>query len=153
MRPSILARLKSGPTAISVLIFTLLLPRADAASLAVVSAILLSLAPSARAQAPSDLRWGGDHEGGAPFVEADPNDPTRLVGFDVEVAELIARGLGRTPRFVFVAFSILIARQLVDGRHPPCACFGAWSHRPLSGAHLVRNAVLVAVAVVALWAP
>ncbi len=86
------------------LIFTLLLPRADAASLAVVSAILLSLAPSARAQAPSDLRWGGDHEGGAPFVEADPNDPTRLVGFDVEVAELIARGLGRTPRFVFVAF-------------------------------------------------
>ena len=26
------------------------------------------------------LRWGGDAEGGAPFVEADPNDPTVLRG-------------------------------------------------------------------------
>ena len=54
---------------------------------------------------------------------------------------------------LLVAFSVLIGRQLVDGRHPPCACFGAWSHRPLSGAHLVRNAVMILVAIVALWAP
>jgi uncharacterized membrane protein YphA (DoxX/SURF4 family) len=54
---------------------------------------------------------------------------------------------------LLVAFSVLIARQLVDGRHPPCACFGAWSDRPLSGAHLVRNAVMILVAIVALWAP
>jgi hypothetical protein len=54
---------------------------------------------------------------------------------------------------LLVAFSVLIARQLVDGRHPPCACFGAWSHRPLSGTHLVRNAVMILVAIVALWAP
>jgi uncharacterized membrane protein YphA (DoxX/SURF4 family) len=54
---------------------------------------------------------------------------------------------------LLVAFSVLIARQLFDGRHPPCACFGAWSHRPLSGAHLVRNAVMILVAIVALWAP
>jgi His/Glu/Gln/Arg/opine family amino acid ABC transporter permease subunit len=74
------------------------------ASIGVVAAIILSLASTTRAQTTPDLRWGGDPEGGAPFVEADPNDPTRLVGFDVEVAELIARGLGRTPRFVFVAF-------------------------------------------------
>jgi His/Glu/Gln/Arg/opine family amino acid ABC transporter permease subunit len=87
-----------------VLLFTLL-PRADVASIGVVAAIILSLASPARAQTTSELRWGGDPEGGAPFVEADPNDPTRLVGFDVEVAELIARGLRRTPRFVFVAFS------------------------------------------------
>jgi polar amino acid transport system substrate-binding protein len=87
-----------------VLLFTRL-PRADVASIGVVAAIILSLASPARAQTTSELRWGGDPEGGAPFVEADPNDPTRLVGFDVEVAELIARGLGRTPRFVFVAFA------------------------------------------------
>ena len=72
-------------------------------------------------------------------------------------AALIARIVMPVPALaaivLLVAFSILIARQLVDGRHPPCACFGAWSHRPLSGAHLARNAVLVAVAVVALWAP
>ena len=51
------------------------------------------------------LRWGGDSEGGAPFVEADPNDPAVVRGFDVEVAEEIARGLGRKPQFVQVAFS------------------------------------------------
>ncbi|MEO6486423.1 MAG: ABC transporter substrate-binding protein/permease [Thermoanaerobaculia bacterium] len=51
------------------------------------------------------LRWGGDAEGGAPFVEADPRDPAKLHGFDVEVAEEIARGLGRQAQFVQVAFS------------------------------------------------
>jgi polar amino acid transport system substrate-binding protein len=53
------------------------------------------------------LRWGGDAEGGAPFVEADPADPNKLVGFDVEIAELIARELGLTPQFVQVQFSSL----------------------------------------------
>jgi uncharacterized membrane protein YphA (DoxX/SURF4 family) len=54
---------------------------------------------------------------------------------------------------LLIAFSVLIARQLVDGRHPPCACFGAWSHRPLGGGHLARNGLLLVVAVLALWAP
>lgn len=57
--------------------------------------------------AQSPLRWGGDAEGGAPFVEADPNDPSRMVGFDVEIAELVATRLGRPARFVQVAFSAL----------------------------------------------
>jgi polar amino acid transport system substrate-binding protein len=54
---------------------------------------------------PRELRWAGDPEGGAPFVEADPNDPGKLQGFDVEIASLIARGVDRTPRFIFVAFA------------------------------------------------
>jgi polar amino acid transport system substrate-binding protein len=53
------------------------------------------------------LRWGGDAEGGAPFVEDDPRDPSKLVGFDVEIAELIARKLGRTPQFLQVQFTSL----------------------------------------------
>jgi polar amino acid transport system substrate-binding protein len=53
---------------------------------------------------PPPLRWGGDAEGGAPFVEADPADPSHVRGFDVEIAEALAKGLGRTPRFVQVAF-------------------------------------------------
>jgi len=53
------------------------------------------------------LRWGGDAEGGAPFVEADPNDPTNVEGFDVEVAEEIARALGRKPQFVQVTFAAI----------------------------------------------
>src|SRR5436190_23025159 len=59
---------------------------------------------AARADDPV-LRWGGDAEGGAPFVEADPRDPSKLRGFDVEVANEIAKGLGRRPEFVQVAFS------------------------------------------------
>jgi len=52
------------------------------------------------------LVWGGDAEGGAPFVEADPADPSRVRGFDVEVAGRIARGLGRrAARFVQVQWS------------------------------------------------
>ncbi len=63
----------------------------------------------ARAQSPSELRWGGDAEGGSPFVEADPGDPTRVVGFEVEVAQLLAEGLGRQPRFIQVGFTTLDA--------------------------------------------
>jgi polar amino acid transport system substrate-binding protein len=59
------------------------------------------------AQHASELRWGGDAEGGAPFVEADPQRPDRVVGFDVEVAALIAQGLDRTPRFIQVEFTSL----------------------------------------------
>ncbi|HZK79340.1 MAG TPA: ABC transporter substrate-binding protein/permease [Gemmatimonadaceae bacterium] len=55
------------------------------------------------------LRWGGDAEGGAPFVEADPADPSQVRGFDVEIASMIAHGLGRDPVFVQAAWSSLEA--------------------------------------------
>ncbi|HKB81082.1 MAG TPA: ABC transporter substrate-binding protein/permease [Thermoanaerobaculia bacterium] len=69
--------------------------------------ILLAVLPAVPAlhAAPPPLRWGGDAEGGAPYVEADPNDPSRVRGFDVEVAGEIARGLGRRAEFVQVAFN------------------------------------------------
>ena len=54
---------------------------------------------------PKTLLWGGDAEGGAPFVEADPADASRVRGFDVEVAEAIARGLSRRAQFVQVQWS------------------------------------------------
>ncbi len=50
------------------------------------------------------LRWGGDAEGGAPFVEADPGDPSHVRGFDVEIATMIAQRLGREAQFVQVAW-------------------------------------------------
>jgi polar amino acid transport system substrate-binding protein len=40
-------------------------------------------------------------------MEADPNDPSRVVGFEVDIAALLAAGLGRTPRFVQVGFANL----------------------------------------------
>ena len=76
-----------------------------------VSALVLVLlvSTSSSAQQTPELRWGGDAEGGAPFVEADPRDPARVVGFDVEVAQLLAAGLARQPRFVQVGFTSLDA--------------------------------------------
>lgn len=72
-------------------------------------AALAVVAGPARAADPASpvLRWGGDAEGGAPFVEADPADPAKLRGFDVEIATLIARGLGRRAAFVQIAFQSL----------------------------------------------
>ena len=75
----------------------------------VIGLLAALLPPSSGAQDRPALTWGGDAEGGAPFVEADPADPTRVVGFDVEVAALIAAGLGRTPRFLQVGFTSLDA--------------------------------------------
>ncbi|MBI4265452.1 MAG: ABC transporter permease subunit [Acidobacteria bacterium] len=72
------------------------------------TAIVLVASPTF-AQSSMELRWGGDAEGGAPFVEADPADPMRVVGFEVDVAQLLADGLGRVPRFVQVGFTSLDA--------------------------------------------
>lgn len=71
--------------------------------------VALVLAGAARGQEPGVLRWGGDAEGGAPFVEADPSDPEKLRGFDVEIAEAVAARLGRKARFVQVAFASIDA--------------------------------------------
>ncbi len=51
---------------------------------------------------------------------------------------------------LLTAFSVLLVMHLAQGRRPPCACFGALSARPIGPAHLVRNALFAALAVVAL---
>lgn len=45
------------------------------------------------------LIWGADQEGGGPFVYPNPEDPAALVGFEVELAELIAAHLGVKAEF------------------------------------------------------
>jgi polar amino acid transport system substrate-binding protein len=69
----------------------------------------LALATTAAAQGTPELRWGGDAEGGAPFVEADPRNPSEVVGFEVDIAHVLAGELGRVPRFVQVGFTSLDA--------------------------------------------
>ncbi|HEY7557882.1 MAG TPA: ABC transporter substrate-binding protein/permease [Candidatus Binatia bacterium] len=76
-----------------------------AASLAVLATFLQPSLIAAASQAPGELRWAGDPEGGAPFVEADPSNPDRLVGFDVEIADLIAHRLGRKASFINITFT------------------------------------------------
>ncbi|MCB9936889.1 MAG: ABC transporter permease subunit [Planctomycetaceae bacterium] len=45
------------------------------------------------------LIWGADQEGGGPFVYPQSDDPTRLTGFEVELAELIAAHIGVKAQF------------------------------------------------------
>ena len=81
---------------------------------ATLCALLLLFArptPAAPRSAPEPklFLWGGDAEGGAPFVEADPKDPSVVRGMDVEIAGVIARKLGLEARFVQVAFTSIDA--------------------------------------------
>lgn len=45
------------------------------------------------------LVWGADAEGGGPYVYPDPADPRRMIGFEVELAQLLAQNLGVQSQF------------------------------------------------------
>lgn len=55
------------------------------------------------------LRWGGDLQGGEPYVYRDPNDARRLAGFEVEIVEAVARRLGVRSEFVQTDWNTLLA--------------------------------------------
>lgn len=76
----------SATRALHVLALLLLLPRAA----------LAQGEPDAldRARARGHLLWGADPEGGAPYAFADPEDPSRTVGFEVDIANEIGREIG-----------------------------------------------------------
>ncbi|MBO0700504.1 MAG: transporter substrate-binding domain-containing protein, partial [Zavarzinella sp.] len=61
-------------------------------------ALSLSLLPAVAEAADPPLRWGGDKNGGAPFIFED--EAGNLTGFEVELAEYLAGELGRAPIFV-----------------------------------------------------
>jgi polar amino acid transport system permease protein/polar amino acid transport system substrate-binding protein len=54
------------------------------------------------------LRWGGDLQGGEPYVFEDPDHPGALTGFEVEIAEALARRLGVRAQFVQNDWSTLV---------------------------------------------
>ncbi len=69
--------------------------------LVLLAALLLAAAPRPAVAAPlKTLTWGGDAEGGAPYVFQDPNHPERLIGFEVDIARALAARLHCKQRFV-----------------------------------------------------
>jgi polar amino acid transport system substrate-binding protein len=83
-------------------------------------ALVLAFAATAVARAASaetlaaarqrgELVWGGDLQGGEPYVFEDPKDPSHVVGFEVDIAAALARELGlRAARFSQVQWSNLV---------------------------------------------
>jgi len=47
--------------------------------------------PSKGLKTPGLFQWGSTSQGGAPYVFQDPNNPQQLVGFEVEIADAIAK--------------------------------------------------------------
>lgn len=54
------------------------------------------------------LRWGADVQGGEPYAFEDPQRPGRLTGFEVEIAEALARELGVRAQMVQNDWSTLV---------------------------------------------
>ena len=50
---------------------------------------------------------------------------------------------------LFGTFTALLVLRLAQGKRPPCACFGSLSSKPIGPGHLVRNMVLIGLAVLA----
>ncbi|MEO7396961.1 MAG: MauE/DoxX family redox-associated membrane protein [Ilumatobacteraceae bacterium] len=73
---------------------------------------------------------------------------------EIVIGALLCAQVARpVPAIIAIAmllgFSALLVVRLAEGRHPPCACFGSWSAKPLGWRHVLRNAVLIALAVLA----
>jgi polar amino acid transport system substrate-binding protein len=62
--------------------------------------LFLSAGIAAQAQENKILRWAADAEGNAPYIIPDPRNPTEYIGFEVDIANAIAKELGMRAEFV-----------------------------------------------------
>jgi polar amino acid transport system substrate-binding protein len=79
---------------------------------ALTCATLIAAGALARIEKRGELRWAGDLQGGEPYVYRDPADPSKLDGFEVEIAQGLAKRLGVRQRFVQNDWSTLIPSLL-----------------------------------------
>jgi polar amino acid transport system substrate-binding protein len=54
------------------------------------------------------LTYGADLQGGEPYLYEDAADPTKIVGFEVDIANAIARRMGVTAKFIQYSWSNLV---------------------------------------------
>ena len=114
---------------------------------AVVLGIVLLVAGIAKR---ADRRWPQDAAALGTPAWAIPVLPW----FEVLLGAVLVSGLARPAAaalagLVLLVFTGLLILNLARGRRPPCACFGASSRRPIGPGSLVRNLVLLALAVIA----
>ncbi len=58
------------------------------------------------------LQWGSEYTSGAPYVFKDPRDPSKIIGFEVEIADAIAKLMGISQTQVQTAYAQLSASLL-----------------------------------------
>ena len=76
-----------------------------------------------------------------------------LVELGVAIALLVVPVVGGVIALVALsAFSAVLAARIHAGSTVPCGCFGATSQEPASAVELLRNALLAALAITAMFA-
>lgn len=76
----------------------------------IILCLLSMLAGCTQAQEVKPLRWGADADGGMPYAFKDPADPSKLIGFEVDLANALAKELNRPIEFTQYPFD-----KLADG--------------------------------------
>ena len=96
-------------------------------------------------------RWPAEAASmGAPRVVV-PIVPWFEIVLGAAMVALVRREVtGVIAAVLFVAFTVLIVTNLVRGRRPSCACFGALTARPLGWGHVARNLALICLSLLSL---
>lgn len=55
------------------------------------------------------LRWGADGSGGAPYVFADPRNPSQYIGYEKDIADSLAKYMGVKAEYVPTDWESLVA--------------------------------------------
>jgi polar amino acid transport system substrate-binding protein len=66
---------------------------------------------------PAILRWGGDQEGGAPYIFTQRGDRNKVIGFEVDLADALANRLGMRAVFVQTEWEnmlLALSRKNID---------------------------------------
>ena len=123
----------------------------DAVAGVLLGAVLLL---SGGAKLAAGARWPAQAAAlGAPAV-AVPVVPWIELGLGALLVTGVARPVvALAAAALLAAFTVLLVARLAHGQRPPCACFGAWSTRPVGPGSVVRNVVLIALALVTALTP
>ncbi len=55
-----------------------------------------------------EIVWGGDLQGGEPYIYEDPHDHSHVIGFEVDIMDALARRLGVKPKLAQYNWSVLV---------------------------------------------
>ena len=114
---------------------------------AAVVGVALLVAGAAKLARPAWVREAGAL--GVPVLLARPVPAVELLLGAGLVVGIARRPLAAVALTLLLAFTAVLGASLARGRRPVCACFGAWSTRPIGASTVARNAVLAGLALVA----